>query len=75
MESARNREAEILTADYRMNADRGPSKRGTRIGELIPPSPGPLPQERVVRAATGVCEMQEMMGRRSRWGTAVNQAE
>src|SRR6266852_1116673 len=28
MESARNREADILTADYRMSADRGPCKCG-----------------------------------------------
>ncbi len=38
MESATEREAEILTTDYRMNADRGPSKCGMRNGELIPPS-------------------------------------
>ena len=40
MESTRNREAELLTADYRMNADRGPSVQN---GELIPPSSWPSP--------------------------------
>src|SRR5258708_36150107 len=38
VESTTEREAEILTTDYRMNADRGPSKCGMRNGELIPPS-------------------------------------
>jgi hypothetical protein len=33
MESARNREGEILTTDCRMNADRGPSKCGMRNAE------------------------------------------
>src|SRR6266852_797583 len=38
MESAKHRKAAILTTDYRMNADRGPSKCGMGNGELIPPS-------------------------------------
>jgi len=38
MESASDRQTGILTTDYRMNADRGPSKCGMRNGELIPPS-------------------------------------
>src|SRR6266849_10484922 len=38
MKSATEREAEVLTTDYRMNADRGPSKCGMRNGELLPPS-------------------------------------
>ena len=44
-ESATNWEAEILTTDYRMNADRGPSKCGMRA----------------LRAATGEGGMGEMM--------------
>src|SRR5260370_23818719 len=38
VESAKHRKAAVLTTDYRMNADRGPSKCGMGTGELIPPS-------------------------------------
>jgi hypothetical protein len=38
VESAKHRKAAVLTTDYRMNADRGPSKCGMGNGELIPPS-------------------------------------
>ncbi len=55
MESATEREAEVLTTDYRMNADRGPSKCGMRNGELIPPSSrrGALPQSAPGEGAAG----------------------
>src|SRR5260370_36871669 len=55
VESAKHRKAAVLTTDYRMNADRGPSKCG--MGSLFRPHPGAarchsLPQEKVVRAGT-----------------------
>src|SRR5258708_38011913 len=50
MESARNREAEILTTDY--TDERGSGTFQMRNGELIPPSPLPSPPgEGVLRAA------------------------